>query len=214
MKVLAYSLLIGGVALAGAGGARMGDGLTQVRQAEFAASLQDGDQAPSEAVSSPKPMERWWQWMDRGGWTWGAGVGLVVVGAGLARRSSTSGPSASLGGTASELDLKGTIAALTSLIDELQARLSDTPLDADCREERDDIDRAFEKYISPVIDARQRLSDRFGATKYSVIIGHFAAGERNLARSWSALTDGRADVAREALKKSRNAFEEALREVS
>ena len=79
---------------------------------------------------------------------------------------------------------------------------------------RDDIDRAFEKYISPVIDARQRLSDRFGATKYSVIIGHFAAGERNLARSWSALTDGRADVAREALKKSRNAFEEALREVS
>lgn len=276
MKALSWILLLLGVALAGAGGARNGQALADVfahqapadmlasaassQQAAFArhahamdalraappdqveAATQHAQEALGEvqaararlgdlratglydgsvtaAVSSlqasvparPDPTARLLDWLTVGGPWWGGGVLLVAIGAFLARRSASAAsrdPAASGGG----VDFAGTVRRILADLANLSESIQDLPMDAPSLQLREEIDRIQDECITPLIEGRGQLQARHGTTGFAVYFGAFSGGERNLARVWSALTDGHSVVARDSLQRSIAGFEEALHE--
>ncbi len=52
------------------------------------------------------------------------------------------------------------------------------------------LDEILESDVTDFLAQREALIAELGLSKFAEMIGHFAAMERNVARSWSALTDG------------------------
>ena len=91
----------------------------------------------------------------------------------------------------------------------MKSDIAELPFDDDAAPVREALDRLQFEVITPLVDARGQLIARHGLAKFATYFGPFSGGERNLARCWSALTDGHAEVAREALVRADELFEQA-----
>ena len=109
------------------------------------------------------------------------------------------------------VDFPGAVRQVLDEIADIGREIAELEMDAPSVIVRERIDILQDDVITPVVEGRGQLLARHGTSKFAVYFGSFSAGERNLARVWSALTDGHSVVARAALVTSRAAFEEALR---
>jgi len=167
-------------------------------------------QLQAAVPDSPPPGERLLDWLRAGGPWWGGGVLLVAIGAFLARRAqrqASTDPARGGGGA----DFAGTVRQVLDVIQELQDQIADLPMDAPSVQVREELDRVQDELLTPLVDARAQLIARHGTQHFAVYFGAFSAGERNLNRTWSALTDGHSVVARESLERARVELEQALR---
>lgn len=199
-RMIPILLLVLGVAIAGAAGARNGPSHTAYR-AEVAAGV--------EGLTPPPPRQRLEEWARVAGLGWALGLSLIVVGAVLARRQLAAEHAGGADGSGG-VDLRGALVAVTAELQRLTEEIEDLPFDDDAPATRAAIDRLVDAHLTPVIEQRGQLIARHGLTTFAGYFGLFSAGERKLARCWSALTDGHPVVAREALDEARSAFAAAL----
>jgi hypothetical protein len=221
MRIFAWILLILGVALAGAGGARLGSeagGLAQAQERARVlseAGLSDDEvtvavgDAQAAVPKGPAPGERLVQWLVAGGPPWALGVVLVVVGALIERRAAAHAsrrPDAASGA----VDYPRALGEILSALRGIREQIRELPMDAPSAAPRAEIDRVQDELITPLVEGRAQLVARHGTSTFSVYFGAFSAGERNLARVWSALTDGHSVVARASLDSAIASFEQSL----
>lgn len=198
MRLLPMALLCLGVVVASLFGARNGADYSAYRAAVVA----------GQEATLPGPQARLMDWLEAGGVGWGVGVGLVVAGAVLARRQQSAD---AVGGEgAGSIDFGTEVRRTLEEIDALAELLAPLAMDADQPEVRDRLDGLGADVLLPVVEARQQYIARHGLGTFTEYFSPFSAGERNLARCWSAITDGHAVVAREALGRARASFVEAL----
>jgi len=207
-------LLLLGLVLAGAFGARNGDTHTAYRAADAAVALAE-DAASREraiqardAIGLPLPGARLAEWFRAGGVGWLIGVLLIGTGAWMARRQLAA-DNAGEGAVAGRADFPGAVQVVRGEIERLKGEIAELPFDDDAAAVREALDRLQFEVITPLVDARGQLIARHGLAKFATYFGPFSGGERNLARCWSALTDGHAEVAREALERAAVLFQEA-----
>lgn len=186
-----------GLAVGAVGGTQLGDGHRAVRQAHF-------DEAEVPVVV---PVQRVTDWWARGGPAWLVGCGLVLAGALIARRGGP-GP-VSLG------DEGGRPQRVAEALDQIKAEVLDLQrraegIEGDAPELRDAIDRLRAARIDPLIAARDAYAREHGLAIYANTYGAIAAVERNLARTWSALTDAHAPTAQDALCRALDAVDQAV----
>ena len=72
-------------------------------------------------------------------------------------------------------------------------------MDQDAPAVRGRLDAIGFEHIAPVVDGRGQLIARHGMSAFAEYFSPFSAAERHLNRAWSALTDGHAPAARDAL---------------
>lgn len=161
-------------------------------------------------VALPDPMTRFTQWLEAGGIGWFLGVVLILAGAVMARRqlaAENSGEVETQSGDS--VDFLANVQATRRRLDALAQDIAELGMDADAPKARQEIDVIFAELLEPVVDARGRFVARHGMATFAGYFGSFAGGERNLSRTWSALTDGHAVEARASLERAREAFAEA-----
>ncbi len=213
-RAIAMVLLIVGIGLASAFGARNGAQHTDYRAAEWAVGAAESDGAREAAeqqrdsIGLPPPNQRLADWFTAGGVGWLTGVVLIVLGAGLARKELAA--HAASGGGGDKVDFPATIQAVVSGISELEKRLETLKFDEDAPDARERVDSLMATHIEPVVDGRGQLIAQHGLATFAQYFGPFSGGERNLGRCWSALTDGHAEEARQAAARARMEFETAL----
>ncbi len=209
IKILAYALLLGGLAVASAGGARNGAQHVEYRQALWA-SAESG--APLRA-KLPAPMKRLQDWWWVGGFGWAAGVGMITAGALLARRIEHQENSGAGDEHRDDLvDFLVHVRQARARLDKLAEDIAELPMDEDVPLLREEIDSIQEGLLDPIVEARGRFVARHGMGVFASYFGALSGGERNLARTWSALTDGHSVEARASLERARAAFAEAERD--
>jgi hypothetical protein len=239
MKLLPYILLAVGVGLAGAFGARNGPTHSQYRTANWhvqaldldkeAEDYQEQVEALQEAkilvgdveaghgqalqirddIGLPAPEKRLMEWLQTGGVGFGFGIGLVLIGAVMARRQIQAEQQGT-GKTAAEVvDFLPTMLEIRRRVVDLQVQLADLPMDDDAPSIRDELDSITVMLSEPLVDARGRFMARHGIAKFATYFGPYSAAERNLARCWSGLADGHAVVARQACENALDALEQA-----
>ena len=229
-RLLPYLLLLVGISMAAAFGARNGDTHNRYRAATWYADVLQSEEedlakqgieyaqtsldeargdakSEQDAIGLPAPTKRLTEWWTAGGFGWLVGVLLIIAGAGLARRQATADSvgDSSEGGSAN-VDFLESVRAAQGRLEVLAASIAELGMDVDAPEAREEIDKIVAELLLPVVDARGRYVARHGLAVFAEYFGLFAAGERNLARCWSALTDGHSEVARVALVRSREAF--------
>jgi membrane protein implicated in regulation of membrane protease activity len=89
-------------------------------------------------------------------------------------------------------------------------RLDEAKGGVDVYDLRHRIDADFADDLGAFVAARESIAVSFGLEAYAAVMNPFAAGERYLARVWSASTDGYIDEAHEYLTRAREQFAEAL----
>lgn len=245
MRWVSLLLLVLGVGIAAAAGARNGPQLTayrtanavvtdlealeetlgacedeacraEAREPREAAELIEPGQPVAEALAEatrrrdaiglPTPGGRLAAWAGQSAPLWLLGVGFILVGAVLARRQAAAEASGEGEATEERVHFPAVLAEIRSRVDELIARAAPVEMDQDVPVLREDLDLLHADLILPVVDARGQMIARHGIAGFAEYFGPFSAGERNLARAWSALTDGHAVVAREALEQARLAL--------
>ena len=144
-----------------------------------------------------------------GGLGWLLGVVLIVVGALVARRQIAE-QQAGGGADTVAADFPGTVRKALEVVDEVDGLIAGLEMEDDGPEAREKIDDLVAMHLGPLVDARGQLIARHGLAAFAMYFGPFSGGERNLARTWSALTDGHAPEARSSLQAARQSFEEAL----
>jgi len=221
-KILAFILLFVGISLAAAYGSRNGPSHVDYRLAQGELKLLDAQLAESpndsalkarqqelSAVTLPKPMARLTGWFRVGGFGWGAGVVLIIAGALLARRELQIEHRGEGDGAKEAVDFLANIQEIGERLESLGAILEELPMDQDSAQARALIDDIVTELIEPVVDQRGRFIARHGLGTFAEYFGAFSGGERNLARTWSAITDGHSEEARSSLVRSRAAFAQA-----
>jgi len=166
--------------------------------------------AAQVAIGLPAPGKRLSEWWSSGGLGWLLGVVLIAAGAGLARKQLAAD---SVGdgedGSGEAVDFLENVRSTRSRLVTLASSINTLEMDVDAPQAREEIDLISAELLMPVVDARGRYVARHGIGLFAEYFGLFAAGERNLARCWSALTDGHSEVARAALEVSMEAFANA-----
>lgn len=157
----------------------------------------------------PEPMTRLTQWLEAGGVGWFVGILMILAGAVMARQQLTAENTGQTPSSGNDVDFLANVQATRARLDVLASQLADLPMDDDAPAARTEIDAIFAELLEPIVDARGRFSARHGMAGFAGYFGSFAGGERNLSRTWSALTDGHAVEARASLERSRQAFAEA-----
>ncbi|MCP4805270.1 MAG: hypothetical protein GY913_02750 [Proteobacteria bacterium] len=184
----------------------------QDEHAEVSASadlLQLRKTALSE-VKLPTPMTRLTQWLAAGGVGWFVGVLMILAGAVMARQQLAAENSGEVQvGTGDAVDFLTNVQAARKRLDQLAEDISKLGMDEEAVAAREEIDLVFAELLEPIVDARGRFVARHGMATFAGYFGSFAGGERNLSRTWSALTDGHAVEARASLERAREAFAEA-----
>jgi hypothetical protein len=232
-RLVPYLLLLVGISLAAAFGSRNGDTHSQYRAAVwYSSALQaapadleerginydnsdldaarGGAKKAQEAIGLPAPGKRLSEWWSTGGLGWLLGVVLIAAGAGLARRQlAQDSTGTSEEGSGQGADFLENIRSTRSRLDTLASSIRELGMDVDAPEAREELDKISAELLMPVVDARGRYVARHGIGVFAEYFGLFAAGERNLARCWSALTDGHSEVARAALEVAQASFAEA-----
>ena len=161
------------------------------------------------AAPLPGPEERLDSWFAAGGLGWLAGLGLIVLGAALARQQQREDNAGGGAGSAGRLDFATSIADVRTRIATIRTDIAELPMDRDAPRARDAIDRLTTEVLEPIVEARGQLIARHGLAGFAEYFGPYSAGERNVNRAWSALTDGHSVVARQALQAADVAFEAA-----
>jgi hypothetical protein len=231
-RFIPFILLLIGISLAAAFGSRNGDTHSRYRAAVWYSAalesdadaldkrgIQYGDLVASrqaatdaeKAIGLPAPAKRLKEWWSVGGLGWLLGVFCIAGGAGMARRqlaAESAGETTESGVAA--VDFLMNVRSTQSRLEKLSVSISDLEMDVDAPEAREEIDKIMAELLMPVVDARGRYVARHGIGVFAEYFGLFAAGERNLGRCWSALTDGHSEVARIALDKSLDAFDSAV----
>lgn len=178
-------------------------------------ALQDGQavedaiavaEARADTVGLPMPGERFLQWAGRGGIGWLLGCALIVAGAVIARRQQAAEAAGDSDATEERVHFPAAVLQLRHALDELAEEIADLAMDDDAPEVREQLENLEADLILPVVDARGQFIARHGIGGFAEYFSPFSAGERNLHRTWSALTDGHAVVAREALDLARQAL--------
>lgn len=214
-RILPLAILALGVVISSAFGARIGDRHAEYRTANAAVAVAEDDAAREAAVAArdeiglPPPGQRVAEWFANGGIGWLFGAGLILGGAVLARRQIAAEQRGE-GGATERVDFRATVQHALTVVDRLEEQLSDLQMDDDAPEARAAIDALMDERIGPMVDARGQLIARHGLASFAEYFGPFAGGERNLARTWSAITDGHAEEARASVAAARNGFEQAL----
>jgi hypothetical protein len=198
MRVAPLTLLCVGVIIAGLFGARNGEQFTAYRSSI----------AMNETASLPSPSERLADWFGVGGLGLGVGLGMIAVGAVLARRQDAD-DAAGVGQTGPRLDFAREVERALSEVDEIARMLESLPMDTDHPDARDRLDRLAAEVFGPVVEARGIWLARHGLSVFSSYFSPYSAAERQLARAWSAITDGHAVVARSSVAAGRQSLEEA-----
>ena len=166
--------------------------------------------ATLEAASLPEPAQRLSEWFAVGGVGWIVGLVLIAAGAVLARRQiEAENRGETMGSDEDSVDFLVNLQKVQERLEKLSEDIAELPMDDDAPAARQFIDDTFDELIMPIVDARGRYSARHGVGVFASYFGAFAGGERNLSRTWSALTDGHAEEARASLVKARDAFAEA-----
>lgn len=213
-KLLPLLILALGVVISASYGARLGDQHSQYRVAQAAVDKAADDAARASAIEArdaiglPSPSDRLTAWFAEGGIGWLLGSGLILAGALIARKQQQDAQSGGDGGGA-EADFPGTVAEALRVIARLEGLLAELAMDGDSPEARDAIDKLADLKLGPLVDARGQLIAKHGLATFAEYFGPFSGGERNLARVWSAITDGHAEEARASLAAARSNFEQA-----
>jgi len=212
------TLLILGTGIAASFGARNTDALQQRRaalawhaQAE-AADDEDALARASEALKAhplPEPRERLMGWARSNALPTALGLVLVVAGGLMSRRKGGGEEEGPAEARPSE-SFSQTLTSLIEALDAMEAPLAAEPEDGTAPQLRDQINGLLEGPIAGWVNRREVLIDADGLGAFAEYFGLFSAGERNLSRVWTTLTDGRPDVALDALQHSRTAFRDAL----
>ncbi len=164
----------------------------------------------SEAATSlPPPGRRFLDWLGAGGLLFGVGAVLTAVGGLLVRRAAREAATGGGAGASGPVDVPAHLDRIDSALEALAEGLRDLPMDAPSTRWREQLDALQETAIDPVVEGRVGLAVRQGTTAFALWFGPFSAGERHLARVWSALTDGHSEVARTALDRARTDFAQA-----
>lgn len=188
-----------GVIIAGLFGARNGHHFAAYR----------ADQAAGVESRLPGPQQRLEGWWSVGGIGWGTGVGVIVLGAVLARRKERQDATApDESGTI--LDMGEGLRRMLTETEAIATGIAELPMDTDAPEAREAIDALSFDVIGPLVEGRGRFVARHGLGTFTEYFSPFSAGERQLARAWSAITDGHAVVARESLERAHVSFTQAL----
>lgn len=156
----------------------------------------------------PTPVARLQAWGTASGVGWLLGCVMIVAGAVVARQATTADARATEArdGTA---DFVATLDRVLSELDTLIIDLAPRKMGDDAPATRDRIDALQDTQLTPLVEARHQLINRVGLARFAGPFGSFCAGERQLARCWSALTDGHIVEARAALADSRASFLDA-----
>ena len=80
--------------------------------------------------------------------------------------------------------------AIAEIVANKLEALSVEEISGDTKPLRDVLDEILESDVADFLTQRDALVAELGLSKFAEMIGHFAAMERNVARAWSALTDG------------------------
>lgn len=102
--------------------------------------------------------------------------------------------------------LESSLARLAAGVEGLERRKADT----DVYDLRHQIDADLREDLATFADARESIAVSYGLPAYAEVMNHFAAGERYLARVWSASTDGYIDEAHDYLERARDELSQAL----
>ena len=217
-RVLAMTLLILGTGIAASFGARNTDALQQHRAvlAWQEQARESGDEdalaRASEALKVnplPEPRERLMGWARSNALPTALGLVLVVAGGLMSRRKGGSEEEGPADAGPSE-SFSQTLSSLIETLDAMEEPLTSEPDDGTAPEIREQINDLLEGPIAGWVNRREVLIDADGLGAFAEYFGLFSAGERNLSRMWTTLTDGRPDVALDALQNSRTAFRGAL----
>ena len=112
--------------------------------------------------------------------------------------------------TAALADSKDDSANPLALLKETLAALQAFRLrDRDAEELCGQVDAILTQFVLPMMDVRQKLTERLGMNVGAEILVTAAAGERMLNRAWSAAADGDMDEALESVRMAKLAFAEA-----
>ena len=166
-------------------------------------------EAERDAIGLPDPRERLMAWFQTAGVGWLVGVVLIIGGAVLARLQVAEDNAGTGTGSGGRVDFMATMAETQSRLRALQEMIAELPMDAPADKARLAIDALGDDVLNPLVEGRGQLIARHGLAGFAEYFGPFSAGERNVNRAWSALTDGHSVVAREALENAVVAFESA-----
>ena len=208
-------LLALGIVVSASFAARNGERHVSFRQAEAAVQFADEEGrafavGQRDTLGLPPPEQRLREWFAVGGLGWGVGLLLIGVGAGLARLQQAE-DNAGTGDTGSErVDFRAAVLEARARVVTVREQLEGLAMDADSTAPRETLDRLASDVLEPLVDGRGQLIARHGLAGFAEYFGTFSAAERNLNRCWSALTDGHAVVAREALEAADQALEACL----
>lgn len=222
MKYLGIGLLAVGVAIAAAFGAQNPPGVHRANELSGTAALVDGAAGTEaalalEALEPETPTERLRSWLAGSGAPFLGGIGLIIVGAllarGAARRDTeddSTGARVADGGPVDFAALLREIAAeATSLAAVADACTTTQAFDA----LRARVQKLQTEKVERLVAARQRVERRYGLAGFAAIFSPLSSGERLVNRSWSALADHHAPEAANSLRAASSAFEEALAQV-
>lgn len=205
-----------GIVLAASFGARNGPRHIEYRQALAGIEHAEDDAAKAAAqakvaeVGLPGPTERISQWFGVGGLGWGIGILVIGAGAFLARKQAAEDAAGGGDTVTSRVDFVASVGRVRATIDEIRRAIAVLPMDTDDNDSRQKLDDLDAEVVQPLVEGRGQLVAKHGLAGFATYFGPFSAGERNLNRCWSALTDGHAVVAREALEIADQAFVAAL----
>ena len=224
VRVVAMILLILGIGLAASNASRYGDDHAAYRAAEsrvmhMQTQINDGASELTDELSEakqqlaalalPAPKLRLMQWLKVGGPGWALGILLIAFGAFLARQQQALENKGGAVGADGQVDFLVTVRRIADRLAVVSNNIHTLPMDTDAPEAREEIDAVAVDLIQPLIDARGRFIARHGLATFAEYFSAFAAGERYLARCWSALTDGHAVEARKSLDRCLSNFDQA-----
>lgn len=144
------------------------------------------------------PDTNYWFWFGIG-MTFGV-VGVVLVRVGLHRE-----------GRHEELVSDNLEAIRVSLAELAQKaeQLDQEKESMDVYKVHETIDARFPETLERFVQARETIMHHYGMEAYADVMNHFAAGERNLNRSWSASVDGYFDEVKASISKASRHFANA-----
>ena len=189
MKLVGYSLFVAGV----------------IASSCFAARAVSPEGTGPEGKVTPK--DRIGAWASVAGVPFGVGVAFMVAGGVIARRRRRGGDvrggehvgGAPEGAVDHALEGEGSRPKIASLkhrsprvlIKTIHSKLEEISSNqADSDKVFAILDDIIENDVADFLEQRTELIDELGLGKFAEMIGHFAMMERNVARAWSAITDG------------------------
>ncbi|MDA0979267.1 MAG: hypothetical protein O3B72_11955 [Proteobacteria bacterium] len=186
-----------GIALAAAGGARLG-------KLDFAMTLAKGQQQlgqqnieqPPTRSEPVDPDLRLQNWIDVSGGLFGIGMLLIITGSVMARRRQST-----LREEASNVDAPDDLpAALRQMASDIrllgEALSAESP---DMAAIRTHIEEVQMIRLDPILASRQSLEQQFGLAGFAELVGPLSSVERFLNRTWTVLVDHHLDEARKSI---------------